>query len=474
MYSQSDTIAARITAPGSSAVGVIRVSGKEAIPIVAEFFQPSTRLTKAKTHTIHYGTIHTQSGIPLDEVLVSIFRSPNSYTGEDCVEISAHGNPHILSQILENLLGKCRMAEAGEFTQRAYLNGKIDLSQAEAVNDLINAKTSKSESSALAQLKGHLATHLKSMLQRITNLRIKLELMIDFGDQDLPQIDESLLASELLEIISDLKKIYQDGARGKYIRDGIKLCLAGAPNAGKSSVFNSFLDAERAIVTPHPGTTRDYLEEIVSLCGYALVIYDTAGIRNPDSDIEKIGIDRTHALMQEADLILYLIDYQRLQDIDIWMDIPKPDPKIIYAINKIDLAMDGSFLQPEKWQSMVDTMLALYTHNPVAQDIIRSSMPCTTMLPDGLSIVKNAILERLDLHTQDDESPLITNTRHLAALSKSLASIENAQRALISGNGYEFVAFDLIESSSALEEILGVITPDDILEQIFSSFCIGK
>ncbi len=438
---------------------MLRLSGSDAIKIVSSHFSGKTRLEKAKSHRASFGTFIGPDGRALDEVICLVYRKPHSYTGEDMVEICSHGNPQIMNRILGILLQSCRMAEPGEFTQRAFLNGKLDLSRAEAVNDLIHARSSKAESAALMQLKGLLGSYLLEMGKRLTELRIKLELMIDFSDQDLPQIEEQKLRTELDEVLQDMERLHSQGSSGRFIRDGVKLCLAGAPNAGKSSIFNAFLNQNRAIVTPHPGTTRDYLEETVSLAGYALIIYDTAGIRETESDIEQIGIGRTHELIRESDLLLYLVDYTEIEN--ALPELPEEAvAKTIFVASKIDLGPFTQMPTAEEFGKYCNLQPPL--------------IPCSTLLPDGLKEVKQAILDRLNLPLELDERPLITNTRHLAALQRALAAAHNAQKAMQDGMGYEFIAFDLIEARSAIDEIIGTISTDEMLESIFANFCIGK
>lgn len=444
---QSEPICAQITPVGHAAVSVLRISGKAAIEIVARHFDPASKLLSSPSHRLIHGIFHTETGQPIDEVLLSVFRSPHSYTGEDSVEISCHGNPNLANRILQCLLRHCRIAKPGEFTLRAYLNAKLDLSQAEAVNDLIHAQASKAESAALMQLQGMLSQHLQSILKRINEARLRCELAIDFADQDLPQIDLVDLRTRTQSLIRDTHDLAARGEQGKRIREGVKICLAGAPNAGKSSLFNAFLQHNRAIVTPHPGTTRDYLEESISLNGFPIIIYDTAGLRSSQDEIESAGIAQSYLLMQSSDLIILLVDASKPQDIpSLSSDFSH---KTITAHSKSDL-LSPSYLRKE------------------------GDIYCSATSPDGLDQLSNAILKRLMLIEDILSQPLITNTRHLAALEKCNKALQQALEALESGAGFEFLAFELISASNALEKILGVITTDDLLESIFSNFCIGK
>ncbi len=452
MSFSSEIIIAPLTPAGHSAIAVLRISGKGCIELAARHFRPSDKLLNSASHRIVHGFFH-EGGQDIDEVLISVFKAPNSYTGEESLEISCHGNPNLVNRILKTFLQSCRQAKPGEFTLRAYLNGKLDLSQAEAVNDLIQAQASKAESAALLQLKGMLSKHLQGILQQLTEARLRCELAIDFADQDLPQIDLAALQNQIQAILSRAEELAAKGEQGRIIREGIKICLAGAPNAGKSSLFNAILQQNRAIVTPHPGTTRDYLEESVSLSGFPLVIYDTAGLRSAGDEIESYGIAKSYELMQQADLILYLKEAipDSKQEISLAETaIPKELwPKTLFVISKADLLGESFEPNPE----------LIY---------------CSALKEQGLDQLNAAILERLQLSEELVNKPLITNSRHLAALAKAIVALKQAYKSLEEGLGFEFTAFELKEASSALEEILGVITSEELLEQIFSNFCIGK
>ena len=449
MPSQQEAICAQITAPGYSAVSLIRVSGRDSIEIVAKYFRPRGKLLKLTSQGLILGSFYDRGGFPLDQVLCAVFRAPASYTGEDCVEISCHGNPEIVARVLENLLLEARLARPGEFTLRALLNGKMDLVQAEAVNDLILATGSLAGTAALMQVQGQLSSHLGELLEQITAARLRCELAIDFADQDLPQIDLDDLRQRISGILEQTRLLQSEGRQGRIIREGIRVLIAGPPNSGKSSLFNAFLRYNRAIVTPHPGTTRDYLEERIALRGYTLILTDTAGLRDTRDSIERQGIERSFELMRSADLILHLspADQARQGTEDILIP-PEFHPKTLWLLSKSDLAGPG----------------------------LTSSgcIPVTVIREDGLDQLKAAIMERFQLQQPDLRRPLVTNARHLAALQRCEDALVKALDSLRDEAGFEFTAFDLIAASKALEEILGVISSDDLLERIFSNFCIGK
>ncbi len=441
----NDTICALITAPGTAAIAVIRVSGFSTFELLAGFFDKAERLSKAASHSCIFGSFLDAEGRPLDEVLLTVFRAPKSYTGEDTIEISCHGNPHIIDRILSCLLSRARMANPGEFTLRAFLNNKMDLSEAEAVNDLIVAGSSKAHEAALMQVKGYLSRHLQTLLDEIFDARLRCELAIDFSDQDLPQIDLEDLAHRIRAIREKAEALHDEGSHARKLREGIRICLAGAPNAGKSSLFNAFLKQNRAIVTPHPGTTRDYLEESFSLSGYPIVLFDTAGLRDSGDSIEREGIVRSYDLMQSSDLILYLYESQNpdLPDgIEQFLD------KLIFVASKADLFP--------------------------TRKLPADHVPASTVDPDGLALLARTILNRLKMPTQILERPLVTNARHLAAVQRCIQALRQAEQALAADAGFEFIASDLISAASALEDILGVVPTDALLGKIFDNFCIGK
>ncbi|KQC11351.1 MAG: hypothetical protein APR54_11035, partial [Candidatus Cloacimonas sp. SDB] len=333
---KTDTICAISTPPGTAGIAVIRVSGPQAISAVDHIFQGKRPLKELSSHKVVYGRIVDKAEI-IDEVCASIFRNPHSYTGEDVVEISCHGNTFIANRILELLLRKLRLAEPGEFTQRAFFNNKLDLTQVEAVGDLLQARTKKSHRAAMEQLQGSLHKKITALLERITALRIQFELEIDFPEQDNELTDQNELLQNFQEIGNDLSELAKTGDEGVILKEGLKICLVGAPNVGKSSIFNTFLDSERAIVTPEPGTTRDYLEEAISLNGYLIRIFDTAGIREAADQVEEMGIKKSYDIIRNSHKILFITDGKENQEeLQNLMKIVDPQ-KIIKVLNKSDL-----------------------------------------------------------------------------------------------------------------------------------------
>lgn len=441
----NDVICAQISAPGMAAVSLIRISGKGAIELVSDFFSRANKLKNSPGGVIIFGDFIDPEGRVLDEVLLSVFRAPNSYTGEDLIEIGCHGSVSLTQRILQTLLTRCRLANPGEFTLRAFMNGKMDLSRAEAVNDIIQASASRAETAALMQVKGYLSQHLQMMLKKINDARLRCELAIDFADQDLPQIDIDDLANRIDEIIVLARNLYDEGSHGIKLRDGLRICLAGSPNVGKSSLFNALLKQNRAIVTDIPGTTRDYLEESFSLKGNPIVLIDTAGIRESEDSIEREGIARSHALMKRADIILYLYETDKFIYPD---ELSEFRDKTLFLASKSDL-------YPER-------------------EIEAGHIPISVVTQNGFKALTDRILEQLNLPEELANYPLITNTRHLAALKAALSALEDAKDALINDSGFEFIASDLILAASKLEDILGAVPTDELLTQIFENFCIGK
>jgi tRNA modification GTPase len=451
MIYKEDTIAAISTPQGTGGIHVLRVSGKDAIENVNAIFKGKKKLTAMKSHTVTFGKIIDGEDL-IDEVLCSVFRTPNSFTGEDTVEISCHGNYFIAGRILETLLKTCRMAEKGEFTQRAFLNNKIDLTKAEAVGDLLEAKTKQAHSLAIEQLEGSLFKRIKIMLDKITKIRTLIELEIDFIEQGLDTVDFSNIVKQLESIHLDMKQLSDSSDEGQIIRDGLRVSLVGRPNVGKSSIFNTFLESERAIVTPIPGTTRDYLEEAVAIDGYLVRLFDTAGIRETEDHVEKLGIERSKDIIKKSHRVLYITDSPDEMDDLAELEEVVDNDKIIIVLNKSDL----------------------FTDEQISEFKAKGFVTCSAITPNQLSSLKEKLLSDIRVTHGEIKSGIISNARQAAAIEKSLDKLEKSIETLSNELGIEFAAFDLKEASQALEEIIGAITTDDLLHNIFDNFCIGK
>ena len=446
-----DTISAISTPLGIGGISVLRVSGDKAINVVSKIFKSKTDLKDNPSRKAIFGRI-LDAGKLVDEVIATVFKAPHSYTGEDVVEISCHGSTFITNQILQLLLRNTRLAEPGEFTQRAFLNDKIGLTQAEAVGDLLTAKTRISHLAALQQYEGSLRKRIEKLLTQLTDFRTQLELEIDFLEQDLDELDNNNLINGLTTLNQELIYLAKTGEEGLIIKDGLKVSLVGAPNVGKSSIFNSFLETERAIVTPIPGTTRDYLEEVISLNGYLVRVFDTAGLREATDQIEKIGIKRSYEIIEDSHKILFVIDGdENIKEYDTLSKLVDKN-KIIKVLNKSDKFKEAEL------QSFKD----------------KGYIICSTKGGSGLTELKNSLLHNIEISEEELHSGILTNTRQIAAVTKATQSVSKALESINNGMGYEFTAFDLKEASTALEEIIGKVTSDDILNNIFSNFCIGK
>ena len=437
----SDTIAAIATPKGKAALSIIRVSGSETFNIINKIARVRNIILNKMTRAKFY-----DGDTLLDDGMICLYKAPRSYTGEDMAELFCHGNDFILSQVLEALLKHCRLAEKGEFTHRAYLNRKIDLTQAEAIGNLLNAKSTNSQKAALLQLEGILSSRIKKILDNITDLRIILELAIDFTEDDVPEYNPEMFIEKINSILDELKVLINTAQNGIIVQEGIKICLIGAPNVGKSSIFNAFVQTERAITSSTPGTTRDYLEEGISLDGYYVKFIDTAGIHETRNNIEMIGIERSKNLAEKADLVFYITDPDIDEETDnMFFDI-LPKDKLIKVMNKIDLLEN--------------------------KDIKNDYIPCSTLLSDGLDKIKKVLINKFkDVHI---ESGLITNARQLACLKKAYNSLLKAKETFINNIGLDFLALDIQISGNALEELIGHISNEDILKDIFDNFCIGK
>lgn len=458
MY-REDTIAAIATPPGEGGVAIVRISGMDAESIAARIFRRGHgQNDRLKSHTLYHGRIQDpKDNHVLDQVLLTLMRKPRSYTGEDVVEIHCHGGVFLVQQILGLVLTQgARQAEPGEFTKRAFLNGRVDLSQAEAVLDLIRARTEKSANLALGQARGMLSHWVDELRDELLDILVQVEAAIDFPEEEIELLQRRELAGKITALKSKISNISNTYNWGKLFREGARVCICGRPNVGKSSLLNALLGEERVIVTPIPGTTRDVIEESINLNGLPAVIWDTAGIRETGDQIERIGVDLSRRHVDRADAVIVVLDGSEAltQDDEALLD-SLAQKKVWIVVNKNDLP-----------QSFESRELARFG---CSRRISRVS----AKTKEGILRLKED-LRALLIDTEVDAPVVITNIRHRAALDRSLDSLRRAITAVQEDYASEFISIDLNEARAALEEITGAIQNDDILERIFANFCIGK
>jgi tRNA modification GTPase len=452
--SYSDTIVALATAQGISAIAVIRLSGRDALTITDKIFK-GKRLENQPTHTVHFGNLVDGERI-IDEVLVSIFREPNSFTKENAVEISCHGSPVIIKEIVKVLLKNgARLADPGEFTKRAFLNGRFDLAQAEAVADLINAETDNARQAALNQMRGGFSKEINHLREELIHFASLIELELDFGEEDVEFAKRDDLRQLIVKIQSYLSSLIQSFDQGNVIKNGIPIVIAGKPNAGKSTLLNTLLNEEKAIVSEIPGTTRDVIEDEMVLGGINFRFIDTAGLRETQDVIEAIGVERTRERMKKASLIIYLFDlsqttlHEIAQEDEHLQHLGIPYLKVG---NKLDAADPGLVKQLE------------------SQNFIFISASKKT----NILLLKERILSYFNVKPVKTGDVMVTNLRHYQNLLQTHQSLERVLEGLSTGITGDFLAMDIRQSLHYLGEITGVITTDDLLDNIFSKFCIGK
>lgn len=448
---QREPIVAVATPYGEGAIGLIRLSGKGVLQIARKFFKTKGEI---KPRFAHYGELIDAEGNVLDEGLLVYFKAPHSYTGEDLVEVSLHGNPMILRDALRLFLSAgCRLAEPGEFTKRAFLNGKIDLTQAEAVAELITSKSELARRNALKQLRGELSRKVNRLRESLLELCAYLEADIEFSEEDIPTITKEQVISRVGEVLDSINRLLDTAKTGKFLREGIKLAIVGRPNVGKSSLFNALLRRERAIVTDIEGTTRDFLEESVSLKGVPVVLVDTAGIRETQDPVERIGVERSEEKVREADLILFVIDASeplRKEDQEIYEKVREKEHLVV--ANKVDL---GYKVSVEIFEG---------------DSIIKVS----ALKKSGIQELEREILNRVGINL-DGEVGAYISLRHEVNLKKSKEVLERfLERYRRQDISPEIAMLDIREATLYLEEIVGTVATEDILGSIFSRFCIGK
>lgn len=448
---KQDTICALATPPGG-AIAIIRVSGPDAITVTEKIFSKS--LEKAKGYTLHFGQVTDADGKELDEVLVSLFRAPHSYTGEDSTEISCHGSSYIVQRLLESLIKNgARQAEPGEYTMRAFVNGKLDLSQAEAVADLISSSTQATHQMAMNQLRGQFSKELAELRGQLLQLTSLLELELDFNDQDVEFANREQLTSLMEKVEKHISGLADSYQTGNAIKNGIPVAIIGAPNVGKSTLLNALVGEERAIVSNIQGTTRDLIEDTILIDGITFRFIDTAGIRKTQDQLEQMGIERSIQAAEKAKIILFLAEKnQPFPDIEF-----RDDQVVLQVINKCDLTLPSSSYLYHRQQE--ERLFHISAANG-----------------DGIELLRQALVRESAMPmTLDTTNTVVTNVRHYNALKQSIDALQRAKQAFASGIPTDLVAEDLRQCLHYLGEITGSeITSDDILQNIFHTFCVGK
>lgn len=461
MKSHSDTIAAIATAPGTGGIGIIRISGPESSAILHRVFTPHRSHSSFQSHKLYYGTIVDCSGVVLDEVLAVFMQAPHTYTREDVVELHSHGSHLILQAILaEVLTAGARVADGGEFTKRAFLSGRIDLTRAEAVIELLQARTSGGVRLAAYQLQGALYEEIVSIRDALVDILSVVEVAIDFPDDDVEILEvDNLLFTLSEQVERPLARLIGLADQGKIIREGVKVVIAGRPNVGKSSLLNGLLREERALVTEIPGTTRDTIEELISVHGIPVHLVDTAGIRAHEDLVEELGIVRARRKLQEADLVLFVVDAgESLTELDWDLYQFLEDKKRIVVLNKLDIAGDAQVERVGR-EFPLDVQVRI-----TARD--------GTGLEELLDTIYQTILDEGDgINEQVSCAP---NLRHKMILEKTLSACRQLRETLHLGAPADLVAVDLQAALDYLGDIVGLTTPDDVLDALFSRFCIGK
>ncbi len=464
IFDHDDTIFALATPQGIGAIAVIRVSGKKAFSVCEKIFKPANSVEKidsASGNSIVYGHIYDRKNL-VDEVVVAIYKTPKSYTGEDIVEISCHGSAYIQQKILKLLIKSgARMAEPGEFTMKAFINGKMDLSQAEAVADLIAANTKTSHAIAVKHIRGHFSDKIRELRARLVEFVSLIELELDFAEEDVSHADRTKLTVLLKNLMKEITRLRDSFSYGNVIKKGIPVVIAGKPNVGKSTLLNALLNEDRAIVSEIPGTTRDTIEDLLVINGIGFRFIDTAGLRNAENEIEDIGIKKTYEKIRQASIILYMFDASEtpLDEIkdsiqDFQERIDEQNSNLIVVGNKIDKLLEV----PASFAQMVE-LETIFVSAKRKENI--------QMIIDSLT---NAVQE-IDKATTDN---VVTNIRHFEALQKALKALENANAAIKDELPADLLAADVRQAVHYLGLITGEVTPDDILGSIFKNFCIGK
>ena len=462
MSLEFETIAAISTPPGEGAIGIVRLSGEEAIEIADRVYKSGTKkLTEQKTHTLHYGHIENpKTGETVDEVMISVMRAPKTFTREDVVEINCHGGITSVNQVLQVVLQfGARLAEPGEFTKRAFLNGRIDLSQAEAVMDLIRAKTDKAMHVALQQLDGNLSTLIRNLRADILDTLAQVEVNIDYPEyDDVETLTSQLLVEKAKIVKTQIQLLLQTASQGKILREGLATAIIGRPNVGKSSLLNFLLQEEKAIVTEVPGTTRDTIEEYVNVRGVPLKLVDTAGIRETEDIVERIGVEKSRQALANSDLVLLVFNQnEKLTEEDHLLIKATDQNHRIVILNKMDLPNQ---LDLTKLEELV---------NP--DSIVKTSI----LTKSGIDSLEEKIAQLFFAgQTGEKDATYVSNVRHIALLNDAESALDDVVTGIEAGMPVDLVQIDMTRSWELLGEITGDSVQDELLTQLFSQFCLGK
>ena len=453
-----NTIVALATPSGAGAIAIIRLSGKDAITIAAEVFNSirGKELSKQKSHTVHLGNIVDGNRI-IDEVLATVFKNPNSYTGENVIEFSCHGSSYIQQEIIQLLLRKgCRMATAGEFTLQAFLNGKMDLSQAEAVADLIASDSKASHQLAIQQMRGGFSTEIEELRIQLLNFASLIELELDFSEEDVEFANREEFQKLIKKITVLLKKLIDSFATGNVLKNGIPVAIVGRPNSGKSTLLNSLLNEERAIVSNIAGTTRDTIEDEITIGGIRFRFIDTAGLRDTTDEIEKIGVERALEKLEKSSIYIYLFDSTEMSVVEVKKELDSftTNSKQLIVANKIDKA------SKEEVAAINNSDFSFLTISANSKD--------------SLGTLTNSLLDIAGIEALNSNQLMVTNSRHYDVLIKSLEEISKVQEGINNHLTGDLLAIDLRQALYFLGEITGQVSNDDLLGNIFANFCIGK
>lgn len=455
-----DTIAAISTPSGEGAIAIVRLSGEDAVTIADKIFKGKSRLNEVESHTIHYGYLFDR--VPeqkVEEVMVSVMRAPKTFTREDVVEINCHGGLVSVNRVLKLVLKNgARLAEPGEFTKRAFLNGRIDLSQAEAVMDLIRSKTEKAMNVALNQMEGRLSRLIAKLRQTLLETIAHVEVNIDYPEYDAEEMTHHLLKDKLTYVQDQIEQLLITAEQGKILREGLSTVIIGRPNVGKSSLLNSLVHENKAIVTDIPGTTRDVIEEYVNVRGVPLRLVDTAGIRETEDIVERIGVERSRKVLKEADLILLVLNYgEELSDEDKQLFEATAGMNVIVIVNKIDLSQ----------QINMDEVKQIAKEHPIITTSLKED--------EGIDRLEKAIQELFfQGGVETSDMSYVSNSRHIALLEQAKSTLEEALNGIEASLPIDMVQIDITRTWELLGEIVGDTVSESLIDQLFSQFCLGK